>query len=90
MAGEKTGEAAGPLSVVIVDDHPVVRAGMRAALDDAGEIAVVAEGSSGGDALRLVAQHRPKWQAGGCHAHRGSAVRHPPRVGAGLAPDGRG
>ena len=59
MAGEKTGEAADPLSVVIVDDHPVVRAGMRAALDGAEEIAVVAEGSSGGDALRLVAQHRP-------------------------------
>jgi two-component system response regulator DegU len=47
------------ITVVIVDDHPVVRAGMRAVLDAAADITVVAEGASGGDALRLVAQHRP-------------------------------
>jgi len=47
------------IDVVIVDDHPVVRAGMRAALDAAADIAVVAEGASGADALRLVHQHHP-------------------------------
>lgn len=46
-------------TVVIVDDHPIVRAGMRTVLDAAGDITVVAAGASGGDALRLVAQHRP-------------------------------
>ena len=59
MATEKTHGVASPLSVVIVDDHPVVRAGMRAVLDATEEIAVVAEGGSGRDALRLVEQHRP-------------------------------
>jgi DNA-binding NarL/FixJ family response regulator len=47
------------ITVVIVDDHPVVRAGMRTALDRASDIAVVAEGAAGADALRLVAQHHP-------------------------------
>ena len=59
MAEQKTRGATDPLSVVIVDDHPVVRAGMRAVLDATAEIAVVAEGGSGRDALRLVEQHRP-------------------------------
>lgn len=47
------------IAVVIADDHPVVRAGMRTVLDAAADIAVVAEGASGADALHLVAQHRP-------------------------------
>jgi two-component system response regulator DegU len=47
------------ITVVIVDDHPVVRAGMRTILDAADDITVVAEGESGADALHLVTQHRP-------------------------------
>ena len=47
------------IHVVIVDDHPIVRAGMRQVLDAAADIIVVAEGASGGDALRLMAEHRP-------------------------------
>jgi len=47
------------ITVVIVDDHPVVRAGMRMALDAAGDMNVVAEGATGADALHLVAQHCP-------------------------------
>jgi DNA-binding NarL/FixJ family response regulator len=47
------------IAVVIVDDHPVVRAGMRTVLDATADIAVVAEGAGGADALHLVAQHRP-------------------------------
>jgi two-component system response regulator DegU len=42
-----------------VDDHPVVRAGMRAVLRGAHDITVVAEGASGEDALHLVDQHEP-------------------------------
>lgn len=47
------------IDVVVVDDHPIVRAGMRTVLDGAADVTVVAEGASGADALRLVAQHRP-------------------------------
>lgn len=47
------------ITVVIVDDHPIVRTGMRTVLDAVDDITVVAEGASGADALRLVAQHRP-------------------------------
>jgi two-component system response regulator DegU len=42
------------ITVVIVDDHPIVRAGMRAILSSEADINVVAEGSNGADALRLV------------------------------------
>jgi DNA-binding NarL/FixJ family response regulator len=48
-----------PITVVVVDDHPVVRAGMRTILDAAPDLTVVAEGASGAEALRLVARHRP-------------------------------
>ncbi len=41
-------------TVVIVDDHPIVRAGMRAILSSEADINVVGEGSNGADALRLV------------------------------------
>ena len=47
------------ITVAIVDDHPVVRAGLRTILAAAADIEVVAEGASGADALRLVAQHSP-------------------------------
>ncbi|MFO7742848.1 MAG: response regulator transcription factor [Anaerolineae bacterium] len=47
------------ITVVVVDDHPVVRAGMQKALDAAADISVVAEGASGAQALRLVDRHRP-------------------------------
>ena len=47
------------LTVIIIDDHPVVRAGVRTVLDAAEGITVLAEGATGADALRLVALHHP-------------------------------
>ena len=47
------------IQVVVVDDHPIVRAGMRAILDAATDIVVVAEGVDGFAALSLVAEHHP-------------------------------
>ncbi|MCG2785306.1 MAG: response regulator transcription factor [Anaerolineae bacterium] len=47
------------ISVVIVDDHPIVRAGMRAILNSAGDINILGEGVNGADALRLVVELRP-------------------------------
>ncbi|MDI6768650.1 MAG: response regulator transcription factor [Anaerolineales bacterium] len=46
-------------SVVIVDDHPIVRAGMRAILDSASDIVILGEGVNGADALRLVDKFHP-------------------------------
>jgi DNA-binding NarL/FixJ family response regulator len=47
------------IRVVIVDDHPVVRAGIRAVLATATDIIVVAEGSSGADAMRMATELQP-------------------------------
>jgi two-component system response regulator DegU len=47
------------ISVALIDDHPIVRAGMRAVLETASDIEVLSEGECGSDALRLVEQHRP-------------------------------
>ncbi len=46
-------------TIVIVDDHPIVRAGMRAVLQSASDIEIVGEGENGADALRLVDELRP-------------------------------
>lgn len=46
-------------SVILVDDHPIVRVGMRTVLTRAHDIRVIAEGATGADALRLVATHHP-------------------------------
>ncbi|MGJ6980437.1 response regulator [Aestuariimicrobium soli] len=48
------------ITVVLVDDQPLVRMGLRALLDAEGDIAVVAEGSDGDEGVRLVRRHRPQ------------------------------
>ncbi len=47
------------ITVVMVDDHPIVRAGMRAVMEAAPDLRVVAEGATGADALRLAETHHP-------------------------------
>ena len=47
------------INVVIVDDHPIVRAGMRSVLHTAGDIAILGEGASGAEAVRLVTELCP-------------------------------
>ncbi|WP_105969661.1 response regulator transcription factor [Streptomyces geranii] len=54
-----TAEAAGPLRVVIADDHAVVRAGLRALLDGEPDLDVIAEAGSGEEAVELVVRTRP-------------------------------
>ncbi len=44
---------------VLVDDHPVVLAGLKSVLERATEVEVVAAGTTGAEALRLVADHWP-------------------------------
>ncbi len=48
-----------PISVIIVDDHEVVRKGIRAYLESTDEFKVVGEAGSGREALRLVADVVP-------------------------------
>lgn len=47
------------LRVVVVDDHPLFREGVVAALQAEGDLLVVAEGGSAADAVDLAAQHLP-------------------------------
>ena len=47
------------IRVVVVDDHMVVRAGLKAVLQSASDIAVVGEGACGRDALALVERYDP-------------------------------
>ena len=47
------------ISVLLVDDHQVVRQGVRAFLDALNDIKVVAEAESGEEAVRLSAEHVP-------------------------------
>lgn len=48
-----------PVRVVLADDHPMVRYGIVAVLEDAAEVEVVAEASDGAALLREVALHQP-------------------------------
>ncbi|MGI9155784.1 MAG: response regulator transcription factor [Marmoricola sp.] len=53
------GEPDGPITVVIVDDHPVVRGGLRALIDSLGGFLVVGEAEDGDGAVREVQLLRP-------------------------------
>ena len=48
-----------PIRVLVVDDHAVVREGIRHILEGEPGFLVVGEAGTGGDALRLAAEHRP-------------------------------
>lgn len=48
------------IRVVLADDHPVVRAGIRAMLERIEGIAILGEASNGREALALVEKHQPQ------------------------------
>jgi NarL family two-component system response regulator LiaR len=48
-----------PVTVLLVDDHALVRQGVRAFLETQDDIAVIAEADSGEEAVRLAAEHAP-------------------------------
>ena len=54
---EATNEA--PLKVLIADDHPLVRLGLRRAFDRTESIEVVGEARSGAELLQMVERRRP-------------------------------
>jgi DNA-binding NarL/FixJ family response regulator len=45
--------------VLLIDDHPVVRTGLRYVIEQSGRLLVVGEGKSGRDAVRLAGELRP-------------------------------
>src|SRR5438874_2209330 len=45
--------------VLIVDDHPITRDGLRSAIGSSEEIAIIAEATSGEEAVEAVREHRP-------------------------------
>ncbi|MBX3061112.1 MAG: response regulator transcription factor [Anaerolineae bacterium] len=51
--------ANGTIRVVIIDDQEVVRIGVRAALENDGQIEIVGEGMTPAEALQLTRQHQP-------------------------------
>lgn len=77
----------GPVRVVVVDDHPVVRDGLVAMLQASGEIEVVGEAADGEAALRVVTRAVPDVvlmdlqmpRMGGVAAIRALRVRDPAR-----------
>jgi DNA-binding NarL/FixJ family response regulator len=48
-----------PLRIVIADDQPMMRAGFKAVLESTGDIVVVAEASTGEEAVRAATEHAP-------------------------------
>jgi DNA-binding NarL/FixJ family response regulator len=47
------------IRVLIVDDHPMIRAGLRATIDPEADMTVVASASTGREALEQYRQHQP-------------------------------
>jgi DNA-binding NarL/FixJ family response regulator len=48
------------ISVMLVDDHSLVRRGFRRIIEDESDMEVVAEAGDGEEAVRLAARHRPR------------------------------
>ena len=52
-------DKAHPIRVVLADDHAVVRKGIREFLEEAGDIQVIAEATTGAEAVALTLEHQP-------------------------------
>jgi DNA-binding NarL/FixJ family response regulator len=70
-----------PLKVLIADDHPLVIAGIRRALERTDEIEVVGEARSGSEVMTLIERRRPQMvlldlrMPGGCGVDRIATIR---------------
>jgi DNA-binding NarL/FixJ family response regulator len=49
----------GPIRVILADDQPLIRTGLRVLINDAPDIEVVGEAGTGAEAVRLAAAHTP-------------------------------
>lgn len=48
-----------PIRVLLIDDSPLIRLGLRSALEDYTDIAIVAEAGTAADGLAALANHKP-------------------------------
>lgn len=48
-----------PIRVLLIDDSPIIRLGLRSALEDYADIAIVAEAGSATEGLAAVGKHKP-------------------------------
>ena len=51
--------SASPIRIVLADDHPIVRHGLRQMIEADADLKVVAEAGDGKNALALIEQHKP-------------------------------
>lgn len=72
------------VTIVVIDDHPLYRAGVVRTLDEAEGLCVVGEGGSASDAIELAARAHPRMilldismPGGGIEAARSIAAAHP-------------
>lgn len=75
-------------TIVLADDHPIFRDGLRRTLEDSGEFKVLAAGESADEAVQLTQSHKPdlvildlSMPGGGIAATRQiAAMEDPPRI----------
>src|SRR5271154_1564023 len=60
MPNKNSDKVAGKITVLLVDDHNLVRQGFRRMLEDEADIQVAAEASNGEDAISMARKLRPK------------------------------
>lgn len=60
MKHEVLGKKEDKISVVLADDHALVRTGIRLMLEQIGNYEIVAEASGGLEALKAIEEHRPE------------------------------
>ena len=48
-----------PIRVLLIDDSPIIRLGLRSALEDYTDIAIVGEAANASDGVAAVVQHKP-------------------------------
>jgi YesN/AraC family two-component response regulator len=48
------------VKVVLADDYPVVRKGLKASIEEEASLKVIAEAGDGDEALKLIRTHRPQ------------------------------